>query len=741
MNRICTYLVYLLLVPPISAANANEGRTNPAMEIAEINQFYLDGLPHLRTLLNQQFPGIDGPIYNSFGSPTEDFDFKRTGNIQTLPFIANTSIDLLVTGHPLHSCGVKLIAEDSGKTYQLEFRTEPSPEKWAHFKWKIPSEIEGKEVKLVVEDFLENEGVGWVAVCFPSSEIPPTGSWTKCKEGLGFLLTIAFQFLMLMLPGVAVVCVLDRKGPFSSAFKLPTILVATGIFGHLAVYLYLFAAELGKLFSLLLITASTLALLKLRSRLMSLLKDSTQILPLVIILVTATFIWSAGMITHSTESSFELSKYRFNGPATTDSYIPFMFAERLYFEEPLRPFDNDWLTSDRPPLQTGLLLLQMPFLVNPLAQYHVLGVMLQCFVFAGIFQFTQQLFGDRRLSILVVFLSLLCGLTVQNAFYVWPKLLSAGFVFLAYALVFLRNEETGSRFTRWILLGFSVALALLSHGGSIFGLVALPFCMLFRRKCRKINHMLLATASFTVCYAPWILYQKLVDPPGDRLLKWHLAGTPDVDDRSGLRTILDAYSELTLQDWWHAKIENVKIMAMEWQHYFDLLDPDWAAGGFKWFKLNTFIGFVFSLGILNLVWLGVIPFFIKKFKFSGQIRELFWIIISGLVFWVLAIYSPGRTLLWHGSYFLSYASIILCTTVFYRISKYLAFGALALNSVIFILVWNIPFLTNHTSDTIFSETNHSIPMIMVNIFMWITLISLLKKTVREEHEGSVVGQD
>ena len=32
-----------------------------------------------------------------------------------------------------------------------------------------------------------------------------------------------------------------------------------------------------------------------------------------------------------------------------------------------------------------------------------------------------------------------------------------------------------------------------------------------------------------VLYAPWLAYQRLYDPPGDRLLKWHLAGVTEVE--------------------------------------------------------------------------------------------------------------------------------------------------------------------------------------------------------------------
>ena len=38
-------------------------------------------------------------------------------------------------------------------------------------------------------------------------------------------------------------------------------------------------------------------------------------------------------------------------------------------------------------------------------------------------------------------------------------------------------------------------------------------------------------------------YQRYDDPPGDRLIKWHLAGVSEIDDRGSLETIVDSYTQ------------------------------------------------------------------------------------------------------------------------------------------------------------------------------------------------------
>ena len=54
---------------------------------------------------------------------------------------------------------------------------------------------------------------------------------------------------------------------------------------------------------------------------------------------------------------------------------------------------------------------------------------------------------------------------------------------------------------------------------------------------------LMALLACVAVYAPWMVFVQVVDPPGDRLVKWHFAGT-DIDtpdDRSSVEAILSEY--------------------------------------------------------------------------------------------------------------------------------------------------------------------------------------------------------
>jgi len=59
-------------------------------------------------------------------------------------------------------------------------------------------------------------------------------------------------------------------------------------------------------------------------------------------------------------------------------------------------------------------------------------------------------------------------------------------------------------------------------------------------------------------YLPWMLFQTLIDPPGNRLLKWHLAGVQEVDGRNFLTALRDSYGALSWHDYLQGKLLNIK---------------------------------------------------------------------------------------------------------------------------------------------------------------------------------------
>ena len=93
------------------------------------------------------------------------------------------------------------------------------------------------------------------------------------------------------------------------------------------------------------------------------------------------------------------------------------------------------------------------------------------------------------------------------------------------------------------MIGVAVlaGLAWLSHGGTVFSLLALGIMGLVWRPWPSVRALAAAALTFVLLAAPWTAYQKLYDPPGDRLVRWHLGGIDAIDGRGTMQTIVDQY--------------------------------------------------------------------------------------------------------------------------------------------------------------------------------------------------------
>jgi len=90
---------------------------------------------------------------------------------------------------------------------------------------------------------------------------------------------------------------------------------------------------------------------------------------------------------------------------------------------------------------------------------------------------------------------------------------------------------------------------MLCHGGSIFALLGILLTLLIRRAFPKLQIVGIILFTALIVYAPWMYYQGVIDPPGNRLLKWHIAGVVAVDTRSFGQALHDYYSSLTLSSY------------------------------------------------------------------------------------------------------------------------------------------------------------------------------------------------
>ena len=323
-----------------------------------------------------------------------------------------------------------------------------------------------------------------------------------------------------------------------------------------------------------------------------------------------------------------------------DNVLPLLFAAKVAAHAPLGgPLWSSWLSSDRPPLETGFVLLQWPqwYPSGREGDYQFLGTVLQSAWLPALWVAFRVRGVPAGRTCAAVLATAATGVMYVNTVYVWPKMLAGALAVAALAILVSRDPGDRPR-GAGLLVAVLTALSLLAHGGTTFGLLALAPFVIRRRRKITAGAAAACAAAMAVLYVPWMAYQRFVDPPGDRLLKWHLAGVTTVDRRGFLQTVVEQYRSLSLTQFLGNKGGNVLTL---------LVNPglmrqphlEWTSG----FNGNARIAeFYFLLPGAGLLLLGGLPLLLPtaRSRLAG-LRPLAAFTALATAAWV--------TLLWGGS--------------------------------------------------------------------------------------------
>lgn len=234
----------------------------------------------------------------------------------------------------------------------------------------------------------------------------------------------------------------------------------------------------------------------------------------------------------------------------SDHAIPQMLADKVRNSQPLSPIIGDWLSSDRPPLQTSFLLF-FNIEGHSTSTYLMAAIFCQAIALSCMYLFLRRLNVSKKSS-LIVFFGLLFSLTISMQLsYVWPKLLGGGFTILG--VTFLRSKY---KFSSAIISGTAFGLALLAHGATAFGIMgALLASLIVHRPIRLTSYCISCLIASGLLFS-WSLYAKYYDPPGNRLAKWHLAGSIGIDEKSLTQVLKENYLEVPVSGVIKNKIDN-----------------------------------------------------------------------------------------------------------------------------------------------------------------------------------------
>ena len=409
--------------------------------------------------------------------------------------------------------------------------------------------------------------------------------------------------------------------------------------------------------------------------------------PLLYVTLFAVIVLTLGFSNGGLDDPGNTAQNRFSHPLPIDNVIPLIVAKALRLGQIASPLFGDWLMSDRPPLQTGLYLTLT--LQNSELAYEIVCAWLQASFLFGVWGLAIAAKIPDRARRLILLACCLLPTAVINTFFVWPKMLTVGLLLLVFALLFCRKAENDrERAAFGILIGGLTALAVLSHGSSLFALIGFTVAVIAFWAWPSLRTMITGFVTVIVLYAPWMIYQAVFDPPANRLLKWHFAGVIDVDDRSFGTALRDAYGALSWDAWVQGKLGNLDPLIGHWPGATARSiaaifgHGSWEPAGMRsddfFYLLSSLHAFSFALICALLL----LPFLKAEHRPQRDaVLRMLVALLAILTAFVLMIFQPGQTINHQGTYAVQVLATVGAFTVLALRAPWLAYGFIAVQAV------------------------------------------------------------
>jgi hypothetical protein len=521
------------------------------------------------------------------------------------------------------------------------------------------------------------------------------------------LLLLAEHLVLTALPGALAIALAMRRGLAGLPLLLGLGLAASGATAILAFWTFYADPVLGEAFAFTVVGGSVGGIAWAWHEGLDRALLRRLAVPLALWALGSAFVLFFGFLHGGTEQPLLTAANRFSHPLPSDNEIPVFFANWFYVHghEGTPPLFADWLSSDRPPLQTGYVLAQRPFgWDGGNLHYQVLGVAIQQLWLVGMWALLCAARLRPLVRGLVVCAALVSDVAILHGFFVWPKLIAAALLLAALAIV-LDRDWGRLRAEPWVAALFAAlcGLAMLAHGSSAF--FVLPLLVLGAlRGLPGWRWLGVAALVGLLLLVPWAAYQRYADPPGDRLLEWQLGGSLAIDDRGALETIVDGYSEAGIGGAVQNKWENAREIAgvEEAEHAVDLaldeLSADNPGRAAAALRLPRFYGLLPLLGLFLLA-----PLAMAVARARGRPAGPEWdfalaalgLSAAATVLWALLMFGgPDSTAMVHvGTLAVPLLAIAGCVAGAYACSPRFAIGLVAVNAAA-VLVLYTPALSS-----------------------------------------------
>jgi hypothetical protein len=341
--------------------------------------------------------------------------------------------------------------------------------------------------------------------------------------------------------------------------------------------------------------------------------------------------------------------------------------------------------------------------------YEVVGTLLQELWIFGIWGLLAAVRARARLVALVLTAIVFSGFVLVNTFFTWPKLFPAAYLALLAAILLTPNFKRlrGSAVAGAVVGGLAGA-ALLAHEGSGLALLAFAVVMVVQRRKPSKRFLLGAAAVLVVAQGSWMVYQRVIDPPGDQLARLQIANQVKLpgDRRPLLTVIAAAYQKTPFGTVVADKVSNletpfdhVSAYIVSSAHLVESYFMNGPGGSTKRriavseLRTLTFFYLVPSVGFLAsgfFAWAAVVLSRWRRPTPVLRLANTIWLfLIANIITWALILFGPGGTVLHQGSYITGLLAFTACVIGLWELSPRLCATLVFVQASLAVIVYGL----------------------------------------------------
>ena len=628
-------------------------------------------------------PPSGAPYWSSWGGSN-----AGKGSLLLGPFTAPSVLALEVCGYT-HVEGSRLFLENTATGERTELTHGNIGPAWCDLRVRLPAAWVGRPVTLRARD--DATGLyGWLAVGSPRSASAATAGWNPFAQKLLVFTGAGLALILLQSSGASLV---RRHARVPEALVPLVSLGLVALLGYVVFWIFSASVAAGKGAAWGLLAAAAVRWI-LRGP-----SGSTETRASLGMMAAVGFCYFGLLTLYGSDRSLsETASFRYLDTLIYDNELPHMFADKiLHGEDSRHLLFGWWLSTDRPPLQTGCdLLAAYPLSVlwgTFEAASQAVGMWLQLLWVCAAWGWLRTMGRSVKASAVTIAVLAPCGFLIVNSLFVWPKLMAAALLLGAFCLWIDENPSDGAPGTRRsATIGALGALSFLAHSScafSILGWIPLEFA---RTRRRRLAPWIPAAAAFAALVLPWLAYQKFYNPPGNTMIKRHLAGVEGFDSRGTAQALADAYRSTDLGTLLHNRIVNMKTLlggpGSGWTHFggADLASRRTS----EYFGLFSALGW-WNLGFVAAAFLIVLQATgVPQGPFDAWFRTSLWWCGLTLACWLLLMFQPESTVI-HQSSYAMVLLFLLCAAWVLRRTSLLAFSVAAAGCLLdFLQLWIAP---------------------------------------------------